>query len=122
MKKLTKIVEKNAEEDDKLTWWILSNNFDDLISHLAEKNDISLIQRYERNILEKNPAELENLYLKYIHTYLESHFGKNSVTVVKNLLFHLRQIDAKKIAFNIEKDLFDTFSSRKRFLKDLMGI
>ena len=122
LKKLTKIVENNAEEDDKMTWWILSNNFDNLISHLAEKNDISLIQRYERNILEKNPAELENLYLKYIHTYLESHFGKSSVTVVKNLLFHLRQIDAKKIAFNIEKDLFDTFSSRKRFLKDLMGI
>ncbi len=122
LKKLTKIVENNAEEDDKMTWWILSNNFDNLISHLAEKNDISLIQRYERNILEKNPAELENLYLKYIHTYLESHFGKSSVTVVKNLLFHLRQVDAKKIAFNIEKDLFDTFSSRKRFLKDLMGI
>jgi hypothetical protein len=122
LKKLTKIVESNAEEDDKLTWWILSKNFKNLIKHLTEKNDISLIQRYEKNILDEDPSELEKLYLQYIHEYLESHFGKSSVTVVKNLLFHLRQIDAKKIAFNIEKDLFDTFSARKRFLKDLMGI
>ncbi len=122
LKKLTKIVDQYASEDDKLAWWLMFKDFKNLIEFLKEKNDISLIQRYEKELLKYNQIELQKLYLKYIHTYLESHFGKSSVTVVKNLIQHLRQIDAKKIAFNIEKDLFDTFSSRKRFLKDLMGI
>lgn len=120
--KINELVITKAKEDEILTWWIMTENNVDLVKYLLGKNDIGLIQRYEIEILNKSHEDLQNLYLTYIHEYLESHYGEKSATVVKNLLYHLRQIDAKKIAFNIEKDLFDTFSSRKRFLKDLMGI
>lgn len=121
-KKINDLVIEKANEDDILSWWLMTENRKDLVKYLLEKNDIGLIQRYEIDIFNKTPEDLQKLYLKYIHEYLDSHYGEKSAAVVKNLLYHLRQIQAKKIAFNIEKDLFDTFSSRKRFLKDLMGI
>jgi len=117
-----KVVESQAPEDEKMTWWMMTGDMEKLVNHLEHKNDISLIQVYEDEIFKDNPDNLQRLYLNYIHNYLREHFGQRSVSVVKNLLYHLRQIGAKKIAFNIEKDLFDTFSSRKRFLKDLMDI
>jgi hypothetical protein len=122
LKQIDRIVEENANEEERLEWWLMIKDFKKLVNFLLEKNDITLIQYFENEIHENSSEDIEKLYLNYIHEYLNSHFGKSSVTVVKNLLFHLRQIGAKKIAFNIEKDLFDTFSSRKRFLKDLMGI
>jgi len=122
LKSITKTVKAQANEEEKMSWWLMSGDIKSLVKYLEEKNDIALIQLYEEEIYKDDPANLEKLYLNYIHSYLNEHFGQRSVTVVKNLLYHLRQMDAKKIAFNIEKDLFETFSSRKRFLKDLMGI
>ncbi len=122
LKKITKLVKEKANEEEQLTWLVMTNNRKELIKYLHEKNDIALIQKYEIDIFKNNPEELEKLYLSHIHDYLESHFGEKSAEYVKALIYHLRKIEAKKIAFNIEKDLFDTFSSRKRFLRDLMGI
>ncbi len=122
LKKITKLVKEKANEEEQLTWLVMTNNRKELIKYLHEKNDIALIQKYEIDIFKNNPEELEKLYLSHIHDYLESHFGEKSAEYVKALIYHLRKIEAKKIAFNIEKNLFDTFSSRKRFLRDLMGI
>ena len=122
LESISKEVDAQASGEEKMSWWLMSGNMEKLVSYLEEKNDISLIQMYEDEILKDNPENLQKLYLNYIHSYLHEHFGQRSVSVVKNLLYHLRQIGAKKIAFNIEKDLFDTFSSRKRFLKDLMNL
>ncbi len=122
LNKITKLVKEKANEEDQLTWLVMTNNRKELIKYLHEKKDMELIQRYEIDIFNNSPEELEKLYLNHIHDYLESHFGEKSAEYVKELLYHLRKIDAKKIAFNIEKNLFDTFSSRKRFLRDLMGI
>ena len=122
LNKITKLVKEKANEEDQLTWLVMTNNRKELIKYLHEKKDMELIQRYEIDIFNNSPEELEKLYLNHIHDYLESHFGEKSAEYVKELLYHLRKIDAKKIAFNIEKNLFDTFSARKRFLRDLMGI
>ncbi len=121
VRKISKLVEEKAEESDMLTWLVMTKNRKDLLKYLHEKNDIGLIQRYELDIFANRPEELEKLYLNFIHDYLDSHFGEKSAIYVKELLYHLRKLEAKKIAFNIEKDLFDTFSTRKRFLRDLMG-
>ena len=117
--KLNEIIKIKAEEEDILAWWLMVKNYKELVSHLAEKNDISLIQKYEIEILENDDHAIENLYQNYIHTYLDEHFGEKSVSVVKNLLTHLRGIGAKKIALNIEKELFEAYSNRKSFLKSL---
>lgn len=47
-------------------------------------------------ILENDETALEKLYTTYIHSYLDIHFGEKSVSVVKNLLTHLRGIGAKR--------------------------
>lgn len=120
IEKLSDIIKNKAEEEDILAWWLMVKNYEELVSHLSEKNDISLIQKYEMEILDNNEAALEKLYKAYIHSYLDIHFGEKSVSVVKNLLTHLRGIGAKKMSFGIEKDLFETYSSRKSFLKSLM--
>ena len=93
---------------------------DELVEYLKEKNDISLIQKHEIEIMQYDESKLEMLYQNYIHVYLNIHFGEKSISVVKNLLTHLRSIGAKKIAFNIEKDLFESFSTRKNLLKSLI--
>ncbi len=121
LKKISNLVKEKANEEDLLSWFVISKNNKDLLKFLHEKNDINLIQKHEIEILRDYPDELEKLYLNHIHDFLNSHFGEKSAIYVKELLYHLRKIDAKKIAFHIEKDLFDTFSTRKRFLKDLMG-
>ena len=98
------------------------NDINTLVIYLGEKDNIELVKKHEIVIFKEYPDELEKLYLKHIHKYLDSHYGEKSASYVKELLYHLRKFGAKKIAFNIEKDLFDTFSTRKRFLRDLMGI
>lgn len=120
IEKLNDQVAKNADEEDILYWWVLISRTDELVAYLKEKNDISLIQKHEIEIMQNDESQLEMLYLNYIHDYLNVHFGEKSISVVKNLLSHLRSIGAKKIAFNIEKDLFETFSTRKNLLKSLI--
>jgi len=122
VKKISDLIAKNNKEDELLSWWLLTNNLKELIKYLLEKNNITLIQRYEKVIFDFNSEKLEVLYKNHIHDYLDSHYGEMSAIYVKELLYHLRKIDAKMIAFNIEKELFDSFSTRKRFLRDLMGI
>lgn len=122
IKDIGKLINENAEEEDLLSWLLMINDIKTLIKYISEKDNIALIKRYELVIFEKNPKDLEKLYLNHIHEYLQTHFGEKSAAYVKDLLYHLRKMDAKKIAFNIEKDLFETFSTRKRFLRDLMGI
>ncbi|MEZ4907462.1 MAG: SWIM zinc finger family protein [Saprospiraceae bacterium] len=118
--KLSEIIKNSAEEEDVLSWYVMINDFDSLISYLSDKNDITLIQIHELEIFEHNPQSLQTLYKNYIYDYLDNHFGEKSVNVVKNLLMHLRSIGAKKQAFEIEKDIFEVYSSRKSLLRNLM--
>jgi hypothetical protein len=94
-------------------------NYDELVKHLVEKNDISMIQKYEIEILEENEQAIETLYKNYIFSYLDVHFGEKSVSLVKNLLMHLKSIGAKRSVSNIENGLFETYKDRKSFLKNL---
>ncbi len=120
-KKLTDLIREKGSKRDLLNWYQFTEQQDDLINFLKEKNDIYLIKEFENYLLENSPEKLQKLYYDYMKSYLENHFGKKSSEEIKQLLFHLRQIGAKKVAFNIEKDLFEDFGHRKRLLKDLMG-
>lgn len=120
--KLNVLVRENAEEDDILNWWTMLKNYPELISFLIERNDISLIQKFETEILDYDEFEIEKLYRNYMFSYLDEHFGTKSTAMVNNLLTHLRKIGARTAASNIYKGILDAYGARKSFLQNLTAI
>ena len=84
-----------------------------LTAALAEAQDMSLMQQYDRELVEDDPEFIVEFYDQWITTYLSEHFGTKPIVVVENHLRHLADIGMKTYATSIKKKLKEEFQSRK---------
>lgn len=84
-----------------------------LIEAIIDAQDMSQMQKYDRDLVEDEPEFVEEFYDQWITTYLSEHFGTKPILVVESHLRHLSDIGMRKTANAIKKKLKEEFNSRK---------
>ncbi len=89
---------------------------DDLIKLLEEESDLRHIMKYDYSLYKTNFIDIERIYLKAIKNYLDTHAGNIATRFIDEIIHHLTQIRAHKLATSIKTYISTNFPHRHHLL------
>jgi hypothetical protein len=89
---------------------------DNLISLLEEECDLRHIMKYDYTLYKSNYIDLERIYHKAIKQYLDNHAGNIATRFIDEILHHLTQIRAHKLATSIKNFISTHYPQRNHLI------
>lgn len=93
-----------------------------MLSYIKNIRSLALLQEYDQLLLKHDRAAVLGLYEDMVKNFVRYHLGKENASKVRDLLFRLRQIGAKKLANSLLASIKKDYPNRKTLIEELSWI